>query len=226
MNRRFDNAATDQRGDRAARCVALLTGLLAIPLAWAAEPPAKEKPTIFEVTPFIGAMGGGKFEDPTDGSDRDAQSGTNFGFFLNLNADSPERQYEMFYTQQGTEVEGVEPFDMDVQYLHVGGIVNFTDVQPVVPYFGITVGATRFAPSGPDLDDETKLSFSVGSGAKYQFNRHFGVRLDLRVYATLVDTNGDFFCVSTPTTGGTCRIRAASDTFLQYSGSLGFIAAF
>lgn len=201
-------------------CAALLAGA-----AHAADPGKGASSTI-EITPFIGAMGGGKFEDPTDSSNRNLDGGSNWGLFFDVNAGSPERQYEMFYTQQGTTVKGAEPFDMDVQYLHIGGIVNFTDAGPVVPYFGMTVGATRFSPDASGLDDETKLSFSAGGGFKYLFTDHFGIRLDARAYVTLLDTDSDIFCVSTPETGAGCRIRAASDTFLQYSGSLGFVAAF
>jgi hypothetical protein len=222
MNRRTHCAVV--RRVCAGLSLGCLTGLLAGP-ATAADP-AQETSNTVEITPFLGTMGGGKFEDPTDGSDRDLDGGTNWGVFVDISAGSPERQYEMFYTQQGTTVKGAEPFDMDVQYLHIGGIVNFTDVSPVVPYFGMTVGATRFGPNAGGLDDETKVSFSAGGGLKYLFSDHFGLRFDARAYLTLLDTDSDIFCVSAPESGAGCRISAASDTFLQYSATLGFVAAF
>lgn len=180
---------------------------------------------IFEVTPFIGYMAGGKFEDPTDTSERDVQADTNWGLFLNLNADSPERQYELFYSKQGTTVEGAIPIDMDIEYLQIGGIVNFTDVEHAIPYFGITVGGTQFSPDGDGLDNETKLSFTVGGGVKVPITKHIGLRFDARAFVTLLDSDANFFCVS-GSAGGTCRISAKSDTFVQYALGLGVVAAF
>lgn len=179
----------------------------------------------FEVTPFIGYMGGGKFEDPTDSSDRDVEADTDWGLFLNLNADSPERQYELFYAQQGTAVEGAVPLDMDIKYLQIGGIVNFTDVERAIPYFGITVGATQFSPDETGLDDETNLSFTVGGGVKIPITDHIGLRFDARAFVTVLDSDSDIFCVS-DAAGATCRIRAKSDTFVQYALGLGVVAAF
>lgn len=199
--------------------------VVALALASLSAPAAHADETRFEITPFAGIMGGGEFEEPDTGADRDVEKDTNWGLFLDMNAGGPERQYEMFYARQSTQIEGASPIDLDVQYLHVGGIVSFTDVQPVVPFFGITIGATRLSPDGADLDDETKFSVSVGGGAKYKFTEHIGLRLDLRAFVTMVDTDGSFFCASTPVGAG-CAITASSDTFVQYAGSLGVIAAF
>jgi opacity protein-like surface antigen len=208
----------------AARAMALIAGLLSASTVFAAEP-AKKAETSFEITPFYGQMGGGKFEDPQDSSDRDVASDSDWGVLLNLNAESPERQYELLYAQQSTEVEGAEPLDMDIKYLHIGGIVNFTDVKHAIPYFGMTVGATQFSPDLSGLDKETKISFSAGTGVKIPITDHIGIRFDARAFLTLLDTDGDLFCVSSNGEGA-CRIRASSDTLLQYHATLGIIAAF
>ena len=184
-----------------------------------------EKGRRFEVTPYVGQLTGGEFEDPADGSDRDVDGDVDFKLFLNINAGSPERQYEILYANQGTEVKGAVPIDMSIQYLHFGGIVNFTDVQPVVPYFGMTIGATQFSPDASGLDDETKFSASVGAGLKYKFTKNIGLRFDVRAFVTLLDADGDLFCVSGPEGAG-CAIAASGDTFIQYGAGLGLIAAF
>ena len=86
---------------------------------------------------------------------------------------------------------------MDVQYLQFGGTSAIrTPSTRVIPYFGMTVGAARFSPDGPGLDDETKLAFSVGRRLAVPITDHFGVRFDLRAFVTLLDTDGDIFCVS------------------------------
>jgi len=181
--------------------------------------------THFELTPYIGQLAGGEFEDPNDGTDRDVDADTDFKLFFNANAGGPDRQYEVLYANQGTRVKGAVPIDMDIQYLQFGGIVNFTDVQPVVPYFGMTIGATNFSPDASGLDDETKFSASIGGGLKYKFTDHIGLRFDVRAFVTLLDTDGNLFCVSGPAGAG-CAIAASGSTFVQYGAGLGLIAAF
>lgn len=194
-------------------------------LAAAQAAPDKKHQNNFEVTPFVGYMAGGKFEDPTDNSNRDIDSDTNFGVFLNMNADSPERQYEMFYSRQSTSIQGEIPLDLSIQYLQIGGMVNFTDVQHAIPFFGMTVGATQFSPDASGLDDETRFSFTVGTGVKVPITDHIGVRFDARAFVTVMNSDSDFFCVSTEGSG-TCRIRVSGGTLVQYSAMLGVIAAF
>ena len=177
----------------------------------------------WEFTPFIGYMAGGEFEDPTDNSDRDLDADNTFGLMVNAAVDS-WRQYELLYTSQSTRVKGAAPFDMDVQYLQIGGTVSYPDATRVIPYFGMTVGAARFSPDAAGLDDETKIAFSVAGGFRVPITDHFGVRLDLRAFVTVLDTDGDLFCVSDG--GVTCNIAAKSDTFLQYSANLGVTVGF
>jgi hypothetical protein len=196
--------------------------------ARAAQAAPKKHENIFEITPFAGFAGGGEFEsvDGEDVEDRDLDSDTAFGVFVDIMADVPERQYELLYAQLGGEIEGeVTPIDIDVDYLHIGGIVNFTDTRWVVPYFGMTAGATRLDPDSPDLSGDTKLSFSIGGGLKVPFTNHFGMRFDMRAFVTLLGSDANIFCGSNGE-GGTCAIRAKSDTFTQFSTSLGFSFAF
>lgn len=177
----------------------------------------------FEITPFVGYMAGGEFEDPLDNSDRDLAEDTSFGIIANAAVDS-WRHYELLYSTQTAELEGAAPIDVDVQYLQIGGIVSHPDARRVIPYFGLGLGAARLSPDGPGLSDETKIAFSVAGGVRVPITRHFGVRFDLRAFLTLLDTEGDIFCVSS--SGLTCRVRAKSDTFVQYAASLGVSIGF
>ena len=197
-------------------------------LCLAASPARAEEPreyNSFEFTPFVGYMAGGEFEDPVDSSDRDLDAGNSFGIIINAAAEW-WRHYEMLYLRQSTEVDGVEPFDMDVEYLQFGGTVSYPDVEStrVIPYFGMTVGAARFSPDQAGLDDETKLAFSMAGGVRVPITERFGVRLDLRAFATVLDSDSDIFCASSA--GLTCRIKVKSDVFLQYSANLGFTVGF
>lgn len=200
---------------------------IAAALLWLASPAraADETPhsNDFEFTPFVGYMAGGAFEDPADSSDRDLEENNSFGLIVNAAVDN-WRAYELLYTSQSTRVDGTTPIDMDVQYLQIGGTVSYPDAKRVIPYFGMTVGAARFSPDVAGYDDETKLALSLAGGVRVPITDHFGVRFDVRAFVTVLDTEGDLFCVS----GGglTCNIRAKSDTFLQYSANLGVTVGF
>jgi opacity protein-like surface antigen len=212
-------------GPASAGRVARLVGATAL-LAGATSALADEnavKYNEFEITPFVGYMFGGEFEDPVDGAELDLDSATNFGVILDFAVES-WRQYELLYSMQSTELDGVVPLDMDVQYLQIGGTVSYEEATRVIPYFGMTVGATHFSPDETGLDDETKLSFSVAGGVRVPITDRIGVRFDARAFITLLDTDGQIFCVSSG--GATCRIQAKSDVFLQYAAMLGVIVGF
>jgi hypothetical protein len=205
--------------------VATLVGCFAFgPSAQATE----DEPHVntFEITPFFGLMAGGSFEDPTDSSERDVEDDTSFGIFLNLIADVPERQYELLYTKQSSVVEGGVPVDLDLQYLQIGGTVGYPQSRYIAPYFGVTVGAARFTPDVAGLDDETKFAISVGGGVRFPITDHFGIRLDIRSFVTFLEDDSQIFCVSDPGNVSGCAIRPKSDTFVQYTGSLGFSVGF
>ena len=87
-----------------------------------------------------------------------------------------------------------------------------------------SVVRARFSPDGAGLDDETKLAFTIGGGLRIPINDRFGVRLDLRAFGTVLDSDSDIFCVSSG--GATCRIQVKSDFFLQYSANLGVTIGF
>lgn len=219
-----DRHGAVRRNGGVSRYVLVAAGCLAAVAAGAAE--QGRHVNDFEITPFIGYMSGGKFEDPTDNSDRDLEADTLFGVFADMVAGVPERHYELLYAQQSSTVKGGAPIDMDVQYLHIGGTVGYADtVAYVLPYFGVTFGAARFSPDADGLDDETKLSFSVGGGMKMPITDHIGLRLDARAFITLLDSDSELFCVS-DAAGAGCAISARSGTFLQYAAGLGIVAAF
>lgn len=177
----------------------------------------------YEFTPFAGHMFGGEFEDPTTNSDRDLDEDTSYGLIFDITADR-HRHYEFLYTTQSTTLDGAAPLDMDVQYLQLGGTVSHPDMTRVIPYFGLTVGAARFEPDASGYDGETRLAFSAGGGVRVPITDHIGVRFDARAYFSLLDGDGELFCVSSA--GATCAIRAKSDTFVQYAASLGVVIGF
>jgi hypothetical protein len=133
--------------------------------------------------------------------------------------------YEMLYVSQSTRVKGATPFDMDVQYLQFGGTVAYPDpTNRVIPYFGMTVGAARFSPDGSGLDDETKFAFTIGGGVRVPISDHFGVRLDLRAFGTVLDSEErPVLCL-----GGRPDVphQGEGRLLLQYAANLGVIIGF
>jgi opacity protein-like surface antigen len=202
------------------------TGVASLVLAAAAAPAsaAEQDYAQFEITPFYGYMAGGEFERPVTNTDRDLDENNDFGVIFN-SAVEQWRHYELLYASQSTEIGGTVPIDLDVQYLQIGGTVSNPDAEHVIPYFGITVGGARFSPDQSGFSDETKLAFTVGAGFKVPITEHIGVRFDARAFVSLLDTDGNIFCVSDNGVG-TCAIRTKSDTFLQYHAALGLIVGF
>lgn len=182
-------------------------------------------PNTIEITPFFGLIAGGEFEEPTSGGELDIEEDTSYGIFVNVMADVPERQYELLYAKQATSIEAAAPIDLDMEYLQIGGHVAYPQSRYVVPYFGVTVGAARLSPDLAGLDDETKVSFSVGGGIRFPITKHFGIRFDTRAFITLLEDDSQIFCVSEPANAG-CAIRPKSDTLVQYTGSLGVTFGF
>jgi opacity protein-like surface antigen len=214
----------------------LVLGALCLPfVAEAAELP----PPAFEITIFGGYRYGGEFEtippedNPATGIDESAVGGRSLdlkdtpfvGITLNFEQ-TEDAYYEFTYSRQETELEG-ENFDLTVEYLHLGGIVQWSDGDKdhVVPFFGMTVGGTRFTPGNDDLDDETNFSLGVAGGIKFPITRHFGLRLEGRGYFTFLDSSSSVFCASIGG-AGSCAIRVSGSSFFQAQGLLGVTASF
>jgi hypothetical protein len=153
-----------------------------------------------------------------------------------LNVEQTEdAYYEFTYSRQSTELDqitrvppiGPAPsLEMNVEYLHLGGLLQFSEPNDrVIPYFSLTVGATRFSPQTGDLDSETDFSVGIGGGLKFPITRYFGLRLEGRGYATFLDSNANIFCASV-NGAASCDIRVRGDTFFQAQAMLGLTFSF
>jgi opacity protein-like surface antigen len=135
-----------------------------------------------------------------------------FGLVLGWRTDAHTR-YELLYDQQQTEIQDLN-VDLDVEHLHVGGAASFGDGDTFKPYIAGGLGATRLQPSSGD--DETRFSFSLAFGVDVPINERLGLRLETRGYLVSMSSDSEIFCQSGPA-GGSCLVRAASDTMFQYS---------
>lgn len=185
----------------------------------------------WEVTPFVGYRTGGDFDlegSPT-ASKVDLDDQGSFGLAVNLfpSGDKTE-SYELFYSRQEASVaknSPLAPFDLNVEYLHLGGTLNFNDELPVRPYIVGGLGLTRFSPQTGNGGDDSRFSFSLGGGLKLPVTKRFNVRLEARGFLTLVNSDSAFLCVS-GSQGGTCAVRVRGDSFIQFELLAGAAFAF
>jgi opacity protein-like surface antigen len=206
---------------------ALSVGSLASPLATADSALNADFKTDYkyEITPFGGFRTGGAFEDATDDSRRELDNGSSYGVLLHL-IQVPGAYYEFSYSKQTTELQGASPFDLTVEYFHVGGTLEFAQPEDRVrPYLALAVGATRFAPKDTTLDEKTAASMSLGFGAKIPVASHVAVRLEARAYASFLNSDSDVFCAGTGE-AAVCSVQVQSDYLIQLQGMLGVTFGF
>jgi opacity protein-like surface antigen len=190
----------------------LLTALAAVLAAPAVH--AAEQPT-FRIVPQAGYRFGGSLEDADTGAGRDLQGAAAFGLALELRYGDDNRWLQLWYSRQPTEVAAPDArFDVDVDYLHVGGTAPIDDTGKVQSYVSAGIGAARFSPSGEGLASDTRFSGSLGLGVMVPFSERIALRVEARAYLTLVDADTSFFC-RTDNGEGRCAIVASGSSLFQ-----------
>ena len=195
--------------------------LFAAPLAAADELP------LFQLGLHGGYRMGGGLEDGETGADRDFDDSSSFAVSLELRyGKGDDRFYQLWYSRQATDVDdGVDEFDADIEYLHIGGTLPFGGWEHAQPYFAAGIGATRFSASIPDADDSTRFSGSMAFGLEIPLATHAAIRLEARGYLTAVDTETSFFCRSDDGEGA-CRIIASGSAIFQAEALAGILVRF
>jgi len=170
-----------------------------------------------ELTPFAGYRFGGGFEDNTTGANLDAAASGSVGLILGV-PDTHERQYELLYSFQRTELKGggisgdVAPFGLDIHYLQIGGTYQLS-AEKVRPFLSGGLGMTLFAPDKPGLSSKVYFSLSLGGGVRIPLSNRVGLRFEGRGYLTILPENTQIFCVSSG--GAACAVRVQGDVFGQ-----------
>jgi opacity protein-like surface antigen len=184
----------------------------------------------WEIMPFAGYRMGGSFDlTGTPSATRvDLDDHGSWGLAVDLVPADPHESYELFYSRQRASVERgspLAPFDLDVEYLHLGGTLVLNDELPVTPYLAGGLGLTRFSPQTGNGGDHSHFSASLGAGLKVPVTKHFSARLEARGFVTFVNSDSAFFCAS-GSQGAACAAKTKSDAFIQFELLAGAAFAF
>lgn len=204
---------------------------------------AQEGQFRFEITPYAAYRVGGEFE-PQQAEPKDAtrsfelQEGNAEGLVLDIRTGAGNElsggngQWELLYAHQSTELEtqpsfvGGPTLDLDVSHFQFGGAYLFyDDSDTLVPFIAMTAGVARFEPRLDEADAEDFFSWSLGGGLHLRADKRIGVRLEARVFGTLIDDDSALFCVVSPAVNS-CAIAIEGDQLYQFEARIGVVGRF
>jgi opacity protein-like surface antigen len=190
--------------------------LASIALLLAAPAQGADELPFVQVAAHAGYRAGGSLEDATTGEDRDLDEGGSFALALEFRyRPGDRRNYQLWYSRQSSTVDdGLASFDVDVEYLHLGGTIPIGEQERAQPYFAAGLGATRFSSSEPGSSDKTRFSGSIAFGVAVPLAERAAFRLEARGYLTAVDSDSAIFCRADDGSGF-CRIVASGSTLFQ-----------
>jgi len=141
----------------------------------------------------------------------------------------PDGLVELVYSRQSASIRfdpdtapQVTIGDAAIEYIQIGGALEFGHDEHTKPYFALTVGGTHFAPKSPDLKDEWRFSFGGALGLKTFLSQHFGLRAQARLWMSTLSADTEFWC----TLPGGCIITASNGVFFtqgELSGGVMFV---
>ena len=205
---------------------------------------AQEPAFRYEITPYAAYRIGGEFEPQDDaepkngGGGFELHEGNAAGLVVDIRTSAGNQlsggsgQWELLYAHQSTELEtepsfaGGPTLDLDVSHFQFGGVYLFEDdSETLVPFIAMTAGVARFEPRLDEADAEDFFSWSLGGGVHLRADQRIGVRLEARVYGTLIDDDSALFCVVSPTVNS-CAIRVEGDQLYQFEARVGLVGRF
>jgi hypothetical protein len=210
-------------------------------VAVAASTPAaaQEVPFRFELTPYAAYRIGGEFE-PEAEPKNDALETRPFelhdsnaeGLLLDIRTRDGNTQWEALYAHQSTELQtqpsfvGGPTLDIDITHYQFGGTLLFDDGSAsTTPFIALTAGIARFDPGLEAAEAENYFSWSLGGGVQLLAERRVGVRLEARVFGSLIDDESALFCVASPAINA-CALAVEGDMLYQFEARVGLVARF
>src|SRR4030067_1798227 len=161
-----------------------------------------------EIPPSIHYRFGGGFEDTHTDARIHLDESAGYGLVLDFDI-QPAKQVEVYLSRQRTTMSSGGPFtgnplfDVSVDYYHIGGLYLF-EGERFRPFISGTLGLTRMEPKRAGMKTETRISASLGGGAKFFFTESLGIRLDVHGIYTAINSDTSIFC------SGGCAVQARS----------------
>lgn len=181
------------------------------------------------VTLYGGAAWGGSF-DQTNGSTASANLDSSGAAAMSIDwALDSARNVQLFASGQRTTLQlpqGSAPagaassMPLNIYYLHLGGSNFFEGTAGRGGYVAGGLGATFMSPGLDGLSSEVRPSMSVALGYEHPFTPSLAMRMELRGYLTLINSNGGFFC------SGGCVVALQGDALLQGEALIGLSLRF
>jgi len=179
-----------------------------------------------EITPTIGYRFGGTVNsEPGQFSANDNLAwGATVGYRV-----KPDGLVELVYSRQPTTIrfnpDTSATFtvgDAAIEFLQLGGALEFGHDPNTKPYFALTLGGTHYSPQNPDLAGEWVFSWGAALGLKTYLSQHIGLRAQARLWMSTLSSDTQFWC----TLPGGCVIHASNGVFFtqgELSGGVMFV---
>jgi hypothetical protein len=218
---------------KAARTQDLIAAALAAFALFGAVSPAlaqgtggANQATESSVTVYGGYRTSNQLTETTTGRSVDVDDGASYAVALDIGIDR-KKQVEIFYSRQNTKLTSggfsaaVNNVPLTIEYLHIGG-TYFLDGLGHGGYVVGGIGATLLRPDRAGLDSETKPSINLGVGYMLPVGKNFGLRFELRGYATLLNNSNNTFCGN----NGSCVVSIKGTALYQGEALIGLSGRF
>lgn len=179
------------------------------------------------LTLYGGYRGGGSFQQTVNSTTQataDLCSGGAGALSFDWAIDAARNGQVFTSTQRATLqlAPGSQPSSvpLNVTYLHLGGTNFFEGKAGEGGYVSGGLGATFMSPQQAGLVSEVRPSISIGLGYELPINPSLSLRMELRGYATLINSSGAFFC------NGGCVVVVHGDSLLQADALVGLSLRF
>ena len=183
---------------------------------------ARAQGLAIELSPFYGYRFGGSIDSST-GDDLDFDAGQAYGLALDFGPRDSDMKFELLWSHQESGIDfeglgGLDSLDVTVDEFMFGGIYEMGQGK-FREYFTGMVGASLF--DVPGSDPEAYFCIGIGGGVKYYVHKNLALRLDLRGYCNIVESEGAFI-----SSGGYTVAYFSADTLWQGEVSVGVTLSF
>ncbi len=191
--------------------------------------PALAQENSFELTPYGGYRFGGKISIDESAGSYKLDDAASFGMILNWRH-TGNTQWELVYAQQSSDAQlsnatGLSPtVKTEMHSLELGGTYQ-GEGETARPYLALTLGGTHVRADANGSESDTFFSASLGAGYQFFPGQRFGLRLEGRARAILINSSTNLFCRTGPD-ANVCAIRVRGDTLNQFETFAGFVFRF